>query len=130
MTNPTLDDPEVRPRRPAWRQRLVDAEGGLRLGMRTDSTLFAFSFCAIGMVLASLVLGLSRVEWAILLLGLGFALSAELLNQVLKQLAENSTRRVQEALCVGTTAVLAAHLTVAVVSALLLWPHFASLWES
>lgn len=82
------------------------------------------------MVLASLVLGLSRVEWAILLLGLGFALSAELLNQVLKQLAENSTRRVQEALCVGTTAVLAAHLTVAVVSALLLWPHFASLWES
>ncbi len=128
MTNQLAEESMTRQRRPAWRQRLVDAEGGIRNGLRADSTLLGFFFYAAGVLLTSLVLGLSRIEWAILLLSLGLAFSAELLHQMLKQLAVNSSEQLEAAICVGTSAVMTAHLTAVVVAGILLWPHFASLW--
>ncbi len=128
MTDQLLEEPESRQRRPAWRQRLVDAEGGFRDGMRADSTLYAFFFCAAGVFLTSLVLGLTRVEWAIMILALGFSLSAELLHQVLKMVEADSDLDQNGAFRLGTSAVVVAHLTAAIVAGFLLSPHFSSLW--
>jgi len=129
MTNPFTEDVASENRRPAWRQRLVEAEGGFRAGIRADSTLFAFFFCAAGVILASLVSGLSRVEWAVLILSLGFALSAELLHQVLKQIATESREHLEGAILLGTSAAMVAHITAASVAACLILPHFISLWR-
>lgn len=126
----TCDDWTVHPRRAAWRQRLVDAKNGLRFGIRADSTLFVYFFCATTVLLASLVVGLSLLEWAILLLVLGFALSAELLHQALKQIAGQLEGRFAEIFLLGTAAILVAHLTAGLVSVLLLWGRFATIWHS
>ncbi|SFI54054.1 diacylglycerol kinase [Planctomicrobium piriforme] len=130
MTTELFEEPRIKARRPAWRQRLVDAESGLREGIRADSTLFAFFFCAGVVVLTSIVLGLERWEWAILVLSLGFAFSAELLHQVLKQATAAYRRHFDAIFRLGTAAVVVAHLTAFSVSAILLWPHFSSLWRS
>ncbi|WP_437222879.1 diacylglycerol kinase [Planctomicrobium sp. SH661] len=129
MSTELLDDPVEKPRRSPWRQRLVDAETGLRFGIRADSTLFVFFFCSATVLLASLVMGLTTLEWAILILALGFALSAELLHQVLKQISDNLEGRFAEIILLGTTAVVAAHLTAAFVSGLLLWKRLSTLWS-
>ncbi len=123
-----LDTSTSKHQRPAWRQRLVDAESGLREGIRADSTLFAFAFCAATILLTSVVLGLERWEWAILILSLGFAFSAEILHQVLKHLANRFQKELDDVVLMGATAIMVAHITAALVSIILLWPHFASIW--
>ena len=121
------------PRRAAWRQRLVDAESGFRVGMRTDSTLFVFFFFTAAIVLTGMMLGLGPLEWAVLVLSLGMALAAELFHQVLKHVAAESgnqfAQSLREVFRLGTTAVLMAHLTAAGVAAILFWHHFSALWE-
>lgn len=128
MSTDLLDNLEDKPRRAPWRQRLVDAETGFRFSIRADSTLFAFFFCAATVLLASMVLGLAMLEWTILIFTLGFALSAELLHQVLKQISIQLEGRFSEILLLGTAAVVVAHLTAFVVAGLLLWNRFATLW--
>ena len=121
-------------RRPAWRQRLVDAETGLRVGFRADSTLFAFGFCAAMIIVTAMVFGLTTLEWAVLTLSLGLALAAELFHQVLKQMAAGRNDRIsaeiQLALRLGTAAVMAVHLTAVIVAAILLSQHFAQVWKN
>lgn len=120
------------PRRAPWRQRLVDAETGFRVGMRADSTLFVFFFFAASIFLAALILGLTTLEWAILVLGMGMAFAAELFHQVLKHVAEQTPAHwsggLQEVFRLGTTAVVAAQLTAASVAVILLWHRFSLLW--
>lgn len=130
MSMELLENPVEKPRRPPWRQRLVDAETGLRFGIRADSTLFVFFFCSTTVLLASLVVGLNHLEWAVLLLALGFALSAELLHQVLKQISDNLEGRFAEIFLLGTAAVVVAHLTAGLVSGMLLWRRFSMLWNA
>jgi diacylglycerol kinase len=127
-----IDDQELdeeKHLRPAWRQRLVDAESGLRVGLRADSTLYAFMFCAATVVLASLVLGLDRWEWVLMVFVLGYSFSAELCNQLLKRTAERYRTRAEDLVQLGMSAVVVSHLTAAAVALILLWPRFASLWE-
>jgi len=129
LENPCEDWPE-KPRRSPWRQRLIDAENGLRFGIRADSTLFVFFFFATTVLLASLVVGLSHLEWAILVLALGFSLSAELLHQVLKQISNHLEGRLAEFIPLGTAAVVVAQLTAGLAATILLWQRFAALWDS
>jgi diacylglycerol kinase (ATP) len=125
----TPEQDEEKHLRPAWRQRLVDAESGLRVGLRADSTLYAFMFCAATVVLASLVLGLDRWEWVLMVFAIGYSFSAELCNQLLKRTAERYRTRAEDLVQLGMSAVAVSHLTAAVVALILLWPRFASLWE-
>ena len=81
---PELDQPQ----RAAWRQTLVDAQTGLRLGIRGDSSLFVYFFAASVVVGMAIVSSLSSVEWAVVVLTLGVTLSAELFHQLLRQLME------------------------------------------
>ena len=97
------------PRRAPWRQRLVDAERGITLGVRSDSTFFFHFFLATIILLAALVLGIGAVEWAIVLLALTLVLSAEMFNQVLKAVRDGIGHHfddnLQKAIRIGTAAV-------------------------
>jgi len=76
-----------RPRRSAWRQRLVEAERGVTLGLRGDSILFVHLFVGCVTLVTAIVLGLSVTEWAVLILGLAVVISAEMFNKVLIELS-------------------------------------------
>ncbi len=84
----TLADPVrlPRPTRPAWRQRLVDAERGVMQGIRNDSAFFVYFFLSSATIAACVVLGISLIQWTIVILALTLVLSAEMFNQVLKAL--------------------------------------------
>lgn len=127
----TLTETETAPlahRRAPWRQRLVDAESGFRVGLRADSTLLGFLFCAVTVLITALVVGLGRLDWAVLILTLGMALAAELVHQVLKQLQEYFQELRPELgslLQLGSTGVMCVHLTAITVSLLIFWQRFA-----
>jgi diacylglycerol kinase len=96
--------------RPAWRQRLVQAERGIASGVRSDSTFFVHGFTCSIVLAAAVVIGLSLVQWALLILALTLALAAEMFNQVLKVLLQNASPQfadsAQKALGISTAAVL------------------------
>ncbi len=89
---PTLDAPDItpRPRRAAWRQRLVEAEGGLKLFLRGDSTIYSRLFIAIAVCLMALVVRLTVVEWALVMGCLFGTLVVELLHASVRELAAAS----------------------------------------
>jgi len=130
MSTELVENDIERPQRAPWRQRLIDAENGLRFGIRADSTLFVHFFCSVTVLLTSLVVGLSQLEWALLILALGFSLSAELLHQVLKLISNQLEGRFAEIFLLGTASVMVSHLTAALVSGFLLWRRFSMLWNS
>lgn len=96
-------------RRSAWRQRLVEAERGITQGVRGDSTFFVHFFVGSIVVAAGMVFGLSLVEWTVVILSLTIVLSAEMFNQVVKNIVQSQDGQVKEAagnaLRIGTAAV-------------------------
>ncbi|HEX6985151.1 MAG TPA: diacylglycerol kinase family protein [Planctomycetaceae bacterium] len=82
--------PRLRPprRRAAWRQWLVEAERGITAGFRSDSVFFVHLFGGSLAVAASLMLGLTATQWAVVILALAVTIAAELFHQVLKQLGD------------------------------------------
>jgi undecaprenol kinase len=86
-----------RPARPAWRQRLVDAERGVMQGIRGDSAFFVYFFLSSVTIAACVVLGISLIQWTIVILALTVVLSAEMFNQVLKALLLGFGRPVDDA---------------------------------
>jgi diacylglycerol kinase len=101
-------------RRPAWRQRLVQAERGLAWGLRADSVFFVHFFGISIVLVAGLIFGLELWQWVAITVALTVVLSAEMFQQALKLLVrglgpaagEETTR----ALSIGTAAVLVACL--------------------
>jgi len=75
-------------RRAAWRQWLVEAERGITAGFRSDSIFFVHLFLGSLAVAASVLLGLSATQWAIVILALAVTIASELFHQVLKQLGD------------------------------------------
>lgn len=65
--------------RAVWRRRFVLAERGFTAGFRANSALFFYFFTTSVMISFAVVLSLSPVQWAILLLSVVLAISAELL---------------------------------------------------
>jgi hypothetical protein len=65
-------------RRPAWRRRLVDLERGLMLGFRASGAVAVHFFCGMIGLIAGLLLGLSAVDWAVLIVCFATSLAFEL----------------------------------------------------
>ena len=55
----------------------MEAERGLTEGFRTDSTLFGHFFIATIVMAAALVIGISLLEWGLLILSLAMVFSME-----------------------------------------------------
>ena len=89
---------------------MIDAERGIALGIRTDSTQFVHLFIGLTVVVAGMVLGLGLTQWAIVSLSITLVLSAEMFNQMLKLLWKDAARDLpfesRNAIRVGTGAVL------------------------
>ncbi len=127
------DPHEAQRRRPAWRQRLVQAERGLVRGVRSDSAFFVHFFGIIIVVAAALVFGIGWMQWIAIAGCLTLVLTAEMFNQALKALAHSngpdSSPGVQRALAIGTAAVLVACIGSIVVLTLVFWQRFEQLFE-
>jgi len=108
-----------RPHRPAWRQRLVQAERGIASGVRNDSTFFVHFFAASVIVAIGVVVGLGAIQWAIVTLAFTMVMAAEMFHQVLRFVlldrdADSLPEPLRKALGVSTAAV-----TVTIAGALL-----------
>lgn len=106
---PTGGPQPERRRRSAWRQRLVEAERGVALGFRGDSTLFVHFFAGSIILATAIVLGLTLVEWAVLVLALTLVLAAEMWGKVMTEIARHLPQEnggeLRESLKIGTAAV-------------------------
>lgn len=74
------EQPSGSAQRPEWRRELVEAESGLRLGLRADSTFFVDFFAASIIVMTAFILGVSWNGWALLVLAGGAVLATQLLR--------------------------------------------------
>ena len=112
-------------KRSGWRQRLVDAERGISLGIRMDSTLFVHFFLGCVILAAGLVLRVSYTQWALIALALTLAVSSELFLLVLRAISRavdpDQAHDIERALRIGTAgvvvALLGATLTIGLVFA-------------
>ena len=106
-------------RRSAWRERLIDAEAGLRLCLRSDGTLFAYLFVVSCIVAAGVVVRLDVRQWSMVILAVTFALSAGIFNQMLRLLVQSVAHHLpagaRDAAKIGATAVLVASTGASVV---------------
>jgi diacylglycerol kinase len=133
---PPAEEPDAvaeapRPRRP-WSQKFKDALRGLKLGIRGHSSFFVHFFAAALVVAAAFALGCSFEQWGLLLLCIGFVLTAELFNsaiEVLHRGLDPETReRNYKALDIAAGAVLMASATAALVGVLVFaWRIFQML---
>lgn len=129
-----LDSPGTRARRrPAWRQRLVQAERGLVRGVRSDSAFFVHFFGIAIVIAAALVLGIGWMQWIAIAGCLTLVLTAEMFNQALKALAQAledpAAPEVQRGLAIGTAAVMVACIGSTIVLALVFWQRLAVLFD-
>jgi len=126
------DDPveTQRPRRP-WSQKFRDALRGLKFGIRGHSSFFVHFFCAALVVAAAIQFQCTLTEWCVLILCIGFVLTAELLNSAIETLhrgLDPETReRTWKALDIAAGAVLFASITAAIVGAVIFGSHLVDL---
>lgn len=71
-------------RRSPWRQRLVDVERGFAISLRGDGAFFIHFFSASVVIAAGFVLGISLVEWSVVVVSVMLTLCAEMFRQALK----------------------------------------------
>ncbi len=119
-------------RRPQWRQRLRDSESGVRQGVRGDSSFAVHFFLGTVTATAAFVLNFAVIEWAVLILAFTTVLATEMFHQLLKTLWEQEGRllssRSQEALRIGTAAVMVTLAGSLTVSGLLFARRIMALW--
>lgn len=83
-------------RRSALRQRLVDVECGVRLGVRRDCTFFVHFFVGSIVVATGFVLRLGLLQWTAVVLALTVVLTAEMFQQVLKTILESVSQYIPD----------------------------------
>jgi len=99
--------------RSVWHQRLVDAECGLKLVLRQDSTLFVHLFVSSAAVIAGLLLGMSLSQWALISFAICMVLAAELFNGVIKALTHAFAEQLpEEAASVPRMATAGVYMTI------------------
>lgn len=120
-------------RRPGWRQRLVDLERGVVLGLRADATLFVMLFGVATTLLAGLVVGLALAHWIAIVLALTFVLVAGMFHQILKtiwhDLGHHFAETAATALRIGSAAVTVATIGGALTILLVFVDHYVSLFR-
>lgn len=129
MNEPTPNNSTMLKR---WRRKFACAFRGLAVGMRGQSS-FSIHIPAILAVLAvGAWLGISLVEWLLVIVCITVVISAELFNSAMEQLAKAITKeqhpQIRDALDIASGAVLAASLGAAVIGCIvLLIPLYARL---
>lgn len=96
-------------KRSAWRSRLIEAERGFKIGLRADSTLIVHCFMGLLIVTAGFILGISLLEWTIIVMSLASVLAAEISQHILKtiwnRLGHHFEKSLEKTLRLSTAAV-------------------------
>jgi diacylglycerol kinase len=127
------ETPESPKRRRPWSQKFGDALRGLKFGIRGHSSFFVHFFAATLVIAAAGGMSCDVIEWCILLLCIGFVLTAELFNSAIETLhrgLDAETReRTWKALDIAAGAVLMASMTALVAGSLVLGRRLLLLLE-
>lgn len=123
-----------RAKRPAWRQRLIQAERGISNGLKGDSTFFVHFFATSIVLAAGAVMGLEILQWGLVALSLALVFSAEMFNQALKAILQseqpNPPDNVKKALGISTAAVLFSIIGAVITLALVFWQRAADMFHA
>ncbi len=118
--------------RPGWRQMLVDIERGLVQGIRFDSSFAVYFFLTTVVVTMGFVLGISAVEWSVLVVILSLVLSSQLFHQMLRILWQESEHqlptRLRRLIRIASAAVGVANVGAAAAIVVLFWQPLSALW--
>jgi diacylglycerol kinase len=108
----------------SWGDKFRDAFRGLKAGVRRQSSFFAHFFIAAIVIVAGVMLGVSRIEWCLLVMCITGVLTTEMLNSSLESMAKAITHEshphLGNSLDIGSAAVLVASIGSAIVGALIL----------
>jgi len=106
-----------------WWEKFRDAFVGLKLGVRGQSSFFLHVFSAATVIVLAAILGVSLIEWCLLLLCIAGVLTAEMLNSAMESMAKAITDQhdphLRIALDVGSAAVLLASTGAATVGTII-----------
>ncbi|MEZ6049592.1 MAG: diacylglycerol kinase [Planctomycetaceae bacterium] len=124
----TQEDRPVK-HRAGWRQHLIEVERGFAQIIRNDSIFFFHIFCLTIVLTCSFILGLSMMEWAMVVLSCTLAISAEMFNKVLKAIWDNLGHHFSEAaqnsIRIGTASatltLIGASITIGIILGHRLW---------
>lgn len=118
-------------RRAEWRQRLIDAEGGWRLALRSGSTLYAILFSASVVVVSGMVFGCTFGEWLAIMACIGVSLTVEIAHLALQafahELAPGASGAFRRGLRLSAAASMTIHGGAAMVGLGILSRHVATL---
>ncbi len=127
-----LEQEHQKPRgRVSWSRKFVDALRGMLVCIRGQSSFFVHFFFAALVVVAAVFLDCTLVEWALLLLCIGFVLTAELFNSAIETLFHGLDEEVRErcwrCLDIAAGAVLLASVCAAIVGTIIFGRHIIKL---
>lgn len=116
--------PKFIPQKRTWRAKFRDAFHGLSQSFHRQSSYRVHFTFAIAAVVAGLGVGLSRLEWALLVFAIGMVITAEMFNTALEVMAREVTDEesgfIRLSLDISSGAVFVASV-VAVVTGLILF---------
>lgn len=107
----------------SWGRKFRDAFRGVKEGVRDQSSFLVHFFVTGAVIAAGFGLGVSLVEWCILLLCIAGVLTAEMLNSALESMAkaitEDADPHLGNSLDIGSAAVLVASIGASLVGAII-----------
>jgi len=113
--------------RRSWIQKFSDACRGVKIAVRAEVSFFVHLFITMIVVLTGAVLGLSRLEWCLIVLCIATTLSAEMFNTAIEKMARVVTQEtnpeIRDVLDIASGAVLLIALGAAVLGVLILSVH-------
>jgi diacylglycerol kinase len=117
-----MEAAQPRRRRRPWLHKFRNALRGLKFGVRGHSSFFVHFFFAALVLAAATALACTVTQWCLLLLSIGFVLTAELFNSAIETLHrgfdEETKEKTWKALDIAAGAVLLASVTAALVGLL------------
>ena len=127
------DERKTKQRRSPLRRRLIDAERGMSLGLKRDSSLFVYLFGLSVVIAAGFVLGLSLTQWSILIVCSTMILAAELINMALRSIEQALPDDTQANLCearrFGSAAGLCTFVGSVIVVGLMFAERISHMWN-
>jgi diacylglycerol kinase len=127
-------DERFSPPKRSWPEKFRHAFHGIWLGARGQSSFAVHLAVSALVIVAAVILRVSRLEWFILLLCITLVLAAEMFNSALEHLAKAIDRSENQAIARGlniaSAAVLLAAGGSAVIGAIIFVGRLWSLWMS
>lgn len=103
--------------KPSWVRKFACAFRGIAVGIREQNSFYVHFPITIGVILAAWWLGVTRVEWCLLVLCIAGVVTCELFNSAIEHLAKAITREenphLRNALDAASGAVLVAAIAAA-----------------